>query len=143
MRYEEYVAYEPILARRVAAASLDYILFFAMVFAYIWLVGTPNESRQVEAKGFRHFFAIFLIWFIYFPVMESMFGCTAFKGLLDLRVIQERRKDFPLWVTFKRHILDFVDFFMFGLVAIILVKVTEEHKRLGDRIAHTHVVHEK
>ncbi len=143
MKYEEYVAYEPILARRVAAASLDYILFFAIVFAYIWLVGAPNETGQIEAKGFRHLFVIFLIWFIYFPVMESMFGYTAFKGLFDLRVVQERRKDFPLWVTFKRHILDFVDFFMFGLVAILLVKMTEEHKRLGDRFAHTHVVHEK
>jgi hypothetical protein len=32
---------------------------------------------------------------------------------------------------------------MFGLVAIILVKTSEEHKRIGDRVARTRVILDK
>jgi len=143
MRYEEYVAYEPILARRVMAALLDYALFFGIVFAYLMVFGSPNEEGGLEVNGFRHMFALFVIWALYFPVIEGTFGFTAFKGLLDLRVVQERRKDFGVAVSFRRHLLDFIDFFLFGIVAILLVKTTDDHKRLGDRFAHSHVVLDK
>ncbi len=86
---------------------------------------------------------LFLIWVVYFPVVEGTFGYTAFKGILDLKVVQERRSDFGFAVSFKRHMVDFIDFFLFGVVAIIMVKVSSEHKRLGDRIAHSHVVMDK
>ena len=143
MKYEEYVAYEPILARRATAAVLDYVLYIAMTFGYVLFFGTPNDQGAMEVNGFGHLFMLFVIWFIYFPLIEGVFGFTAFKGLLDLRVVQERREDFAVLVSFKRHIVDFIDFFFFGLIAIILVKVSSDHKRIGDRIAHSHVVFEK
>jgi uncharacterized RDD family membrane protein YckC len=143
MRYEEHVAYEPILARRVIAAFLDYALFFGIVFVYMIFFGSPNEEGALEVKGFRHIFALFAIWALYFPVIEGTFGFTAFKGLLDLRVVKERRKEFGVAVSFRRHLLDFIDFFFFGIVAILLVKVTDDHKRLGDRFAHSHVILDK
>ncbi len=143
MKYEEYVAYEPILSRRVVAAILDYALYFALVFGYIYFFGKPNDQGAMEVKGFGHIFMIFLLWVVYFPVVEGTFGYTAFKGILDLKVVQERRKDFGIAVSFKRHIVDFIDFFLFGTVAVILVKVSSDHKRLGDRIAHSHVVLDK
>jgi uncharacterized RDD family membrane protein YckC len=143
MNYEEYVAYEPVLSRRVVAAVLDYILYFTLVLGYIYFFGKRNDQGLMEVNGFRHVFMLFLIWVVYFPVVEGTFGYTAFKGILDLKVVQERRSDFGFAVSFKRHMVDFIDFFLFGVVAIIMVKVSSEHKRLGDRIAHSHVVMDK
>lgn len=62
MEYHEYVAYEPILARRVAAAFLDYLLYFGLVLGYIYLFGRQNEENLMAVKGYGHMFMLFLIW---------------------------------------------------------------------------------
>ena len=143
MDREEYLRYEPFLARRCWAATLDYLFYFGMFYIYVRFVGAENEQGIYEAKGFSHFIAIVLIWFIYFPVMEGIVGYTVFKGVFDLKVVQERRQDYRFMVAFKRHLLDPIDFFFFGIVAIILVKTRSDHKRLGDIVAHSKVVLDK
>jgi len=80
-----------------------------------------------------------VLWFIYFPVVEGIFGYTLFKGLFDLKVVPDRRRDSHFAVSLKRHLLDPVDFAFFGLVGIILVKSRDDHKRLGDMVAYSHV----
>lgn len=140
MDYEEYVGYDPQLARRVAAALLDYALFSFIFFAYVKFFGEEAEPGLYEANGIHHVLILWFLWFLYFPFMEGIWGFTPFKGLFDLKVISDRRRDFGVMVALKRHLLDPVDFFLFGLVAIILVKTTEQHKRIGDLVAHTRVV---
>ena len=140
MDYEEYVAYESILAKRATAAVLDYVLYLGLVLGYAYVFGTQNKEGIMEVNGWGHISGLFLLWVIYFPLLESILGYTLFKGLLDLKVVRERREDSPFIVCFKRHILDFFDFILFGVVAIVLAKVTNEHKRLGDMWAHTRVV---
>jgi uncharacterized RDD family membrane protein YckC len=143
MDYQEYVKYEPFLARRAWAATLDYLLYGGIVFGYVNFFGTENEQGMIEAKGIQHVLAVMFLWLLYFPTMEGMFGFTLFKGLFDLKIAPERRKDFRFAVAFKRHLLDPIDFFLFGVVAIILVKTREDHKRLGDMLAHSRVVLDK
>jgi uncharacterized RDD family membrane protein YckC len=143
MDYQEYLKYEPFLARRCWAAVLDYLLYFAIFFAYVYFVGEKTEQGTYEAKGFAHIFAVIVLWFIYFPVIEGILGYTIFKGLFDLKVIVERRQDYRFVVSIKRHILDPIDFCFFGIVAIILAKTRNDHKRLGDMFAHSRVVLDK
>jgi uncharacterized RDD family membrane protein YckC len=83
-----------------------------------------------------------LIWLIYFPFIESRLGYTLGKGLFDIKVVRERKSDSPFFVSLKRHLLDPVDFFFFGFVAVLLVKFTMKHKRLGEFWAHSLVVKE-
>ena len=143
MEYEEYVRYEPQLARRAFAAMLDYGVYFLVFFAYVKFFGEPNENGQYEAKGIHHVLAVMLLWVLYFPCSEGAFGATPFKYLLDLKVKPERRKDYRFTAALKRHLLDPIDFFLFGIVAIVLVKTSSEQKRLGDMFAHTNVVLDK
>lgn len=140
MEYEEYVKYEPSLARRAAAAALDYILFGAIFFVYVYLVGEETSPGNYQANGPHHVLAIMFLWFLYFPVMEGVFGYTLFKGLFDLKVVCERRRDSRFAVAFKRHLLDPIDFGFFGVVGVILVKTRDDHKRLGDMVAFSRVV---
>jgi uncharacterized RDD family membrane protein YckC len=143
MDYHDIVAYDPLLARRSWAAFLDYLFCFGLVCVYIYLAGERKEAGLYEVKGFSHLFTILLIWIIYFPGVEGIFGYTCFKGLFDLKIVPENRRDSLFVVSFKRHILDPIDFAFFGTVAVILVKVRSDHKRLGDMFAHSKVLLDK
>ena len=143
MDYEEYVRYEPLLARRASAAMLDYVLYFAMCFGYLHLAGEETSPGVYEANGPHHMLLLWLLWFLYFPVMEGVFGYTLCKGLFDLKLVPERKKDSRFAVAFKRHLLDCVDFAFFGAVGVILVKTRDDHKRLGDMVAYSKIVLDK
>ena len=143
MDYQEYVSYEPILAKRCFAAIIDYGLYFGIIFAVVMFFGQPQPDGTHAFRGYGNMLILFLIWLVLIPGLESILGYTLGKGLFDLKVVRERKSDFPPAVAFRRHIFDFIDFFFFGAVAIILVKVSKDHKRLGDRLAHTHVVLDK
>jgi uncharacterized RDD family membrane protein YckC len=141
---EIYVAYDPILARRCLAAVIDYLIYFILTTIYGYFFGDVKEWGMIDGQ-FRiniagTFWSSVLIWILYFPLLESILGYTLGKGLLDLKVVRERKDDFPLKVTFLRHFVDFIDFSLFGFVAIALVKFTKQHKRLGDFLAHSRVV---
>jgi hypothetical protein len=57
-------------------------------------------------------------------------------------MVCEKKLNSRVGTAFKRHLLDPVDFAFFGLVAIILVKTRDDHKRLGDMVADSHIVRE-
>lgn len=139
MDYQEYVRYEPLLARRASAAILDYALVFAVCAAYIKLVGTEGADGTYRANGLHHLVVLWLFWFLYFPVVEGIFGYTLFKGAFGLKVVPDKRRDSRFAVAFKRHLLDPVDFAFFGVVGLILVKTRDDHKRLGDMVAYCHI----
>ena len=150
MEYQEYldrfVAYDAVLMRRCWAAFFDYLIYVILVFLYGYFFGEINEW-ETGGGSFKFsvdpgFLGKTIIWILYFPLCEAVFGYTLAKGLLNLKVVLDRKNDFPFAVTFKRHLLDVVDFTLFGAVAVLTVKFTREHKRLGDLFAHSRVVQE-
>lgn len=136
----ERIDYTPHIVRRAIAALIDYGIYFGLFYTYVKLVGEPTEMGGYEAKGFHHMFLILTAWSIYFPVIESTLGYTLGKGLLDLKVVEEDGSRVLIFSSFQRHLLDIIDFSSGGLVAILCVKFSEKHQRLGDMWAHTHVI---
>jgi uncharacterized RDD family membrane protein YckC len=134
------------VVRRAFAALIDNIIFLAILLIYNFLRGNaPEWEGNLFAYIFRSipgFFIVLFIWFFYYPVLESMLGYTLGKGLFDLEVVLENKKDSPLGVSLKRHLLDPIDYFIFGVPAILLVTFSEDHKRLGDRWANSRVLRE-
>jgi uncharacterized RDD family membrane protein YckC len=143
MDRQEYINYEPFLARRAWAAILDYNLFGGILYGYMIVFGTVEEGGRAVVHGAIHFLPITVLWVLYFPVMEGVFGFTLFKGVLDLKIMPDRSTDSRVLVALKRHLLDPIDFLLFGIVAIVLVKTRDDHKRLGDIIAHSIVVRDR
>ena len=142
---DKYVSYDKILVKRCWAAIIDYLVFYIIVILYGYFFGTINEWYYNPPFDFTFNvdtgLGTIIIWFLYFPIIEAMLGYTIGKGLFDLKVVQENKKDFLFSVTLRRHLLDFIDLFLFfGLVGIIMVKYTEEHKRIGDYFANSRVV---
>jgi uncharacterized RDD family membrane protein YckC len=140
MKYEEYLAYQRLLARRASATLLDYLLFSMVLWAYGAYFGEWVVDLTFYIHGVRHILGMAFVWFLYFPVVESIWGYTLFKGVFDLTVVQDRKTDFPLWVSLKRHLLDPIDFALFGVVAVVVSTVNADHKRIGDMVARARVV---
>jgi uncharacterized RDD family membrane protein YckC len=145
MDYEEYISYNPILAKRAFAAIIDYVVFFILVYAYMVFFGKRQEDGTYYISFLSyHPFVLIAIWLAYFVAVESAIGYTLGKGAFDLKVIIERKEDDPIIASFKRHLLDPIDFFFtFGILAIVLASFTKGHKRLGDLFAHTRVIVQK
>ncbi len=99
---------------------------------------TPEGGYHTE--GLKSL-PILIFWFLYFVLIEAYQGATLGHKALNLLVLNVAdRKSITLTQAFKRHILDFIDIFYFGIPAIIAIKNTDKKQRLGDLWAKTIVV---
>jgi len=124
--FHQLATLDAILVKRALAAALDYVFYVAITAVFIYL-------------GVGWFLAVAGLWIIYFPGLEGILGYTLFKGLFDLKLVKENRKDARFFVAFQRHLLDPIDFAFFGSVALLVAKIRPDHKRLGDMFADTHI----
>lgn len=123
---------EPKILRRSLATIIDYGLY--LIF-FSWLVmtyGRPNDEEGYTLSNDPKGGWIFVVWIIYFPIIESISGQTLGKLLLGLRVVTKNGNPISFVQAFKRHLVDMIDFFFFGIVAIITIKNTPDHQRVGD-----------
>ena len=77
---------------------------------------------------------------IYFVVIESSLSSTLGHYILGLKVITNENKRINFLHSLKRHLVDPIDFLIFGLPALISISNTQNHQRLGDLWAKTFVV---
>lgn len=131
---------EPKLLRRSLATIIDYGLY--LIF-FSWLVvtyGVPNDEGGYTLSNDPKGWWIFVVWITYFPIAESIRGQTLGKLILGLRVVTKNGNPISFGQAFKRHLVDIIDFFFFGIVAIITIKNTPDHQRVGDLWAKTIVI---
>jgi uncharacterized RDD family membrane protein YckC len=130
---------EPKLLKRTLSTIIDYGLYMAF---YIWLIvtfGAPNDEGGYTLNGPK-FLWVFVVWFVYFPITESIHGQTLGKLILGLKVVTINGNPISFSHAFKRHLVDMIDFFFFGIVALIVIKNTPDHQRVGDLLAKTIVI---
>ena len=66
------------------------------------------------------------------PVVEAWYGATLAHQGMNLKVLTVDRRRIDFSQALKRHLLDPIDILMYGLPAIIAIKNSERHQRLGD-----------
>lgn len=127
------------IKRRFLAGFIDYLIIFSFTWAYIYTFGTPTEDGY-EVNGISAL-PIFLFWLLMTAGLEQLMGATIGKGIVGLKPLHVDRKIKPSFSqSFKRHLLDPIDMFLFGFVAVIAIRNTDKHQRLGDLWAKTIVV---
>lgn len=74
--------------------------------------------------------------------MEQISGATIGNHLQNLKPVPKKdpRKTLTIGQSIKRHLLDLMDFQIFGLIAVLTIKNTEFNQRLGDLWAKTIVL---
>ena len=131
--------YQPNLAKRIFATLIDYGLYTILSWLYVEYFGhdVPDGGKTVEGLAVL---PLILYWFIYFPLVENAFAAP-FGGLIfNLRVLTIHNREIGLSQSIKRHICDCIDFFLFEIPALIAIKNTDKHQRLGYLWAKTIVV---
>ncbi len=72
--------------------------------------------------------------------VEQLLGKTLGNYAVDLKPISMENTKPTFVQSLKRHLLDPIDMFFFGLIGILLIINTENNQRLGDIWAKTMVI---
>ncbi|MGN6438626.1 MAG: RDD family protein [Agriterribacter sp.] len=134
--------YKSNLGKRIAATLLDYALFGLPIYIYILVFGQDDGDGAKSVHGVMTF-PIPVYWFLYFVVVEALYGATFAHQALNLKVLTLTRKRIGFTEALKRHLLDPVDYLFYGIPAIISISKSEKRQRLGDMWAETIVVDTK
>lgn len=126
------------IGRRAFATCLDYAVCFILSYLYIWYAGEPTDTGH-SVQGIAALVPV-LYWFVYFVVGEALLSATPGHVALGLKVVRLDGRRIDFIDSLKRHLLDPVDFFFYGIPAIITIKNTAHAQRIGDIWAHTRVV---
>lgn len=132
---------KPNLTKRFLAGLIDYTIIYAFFYAFISAFGEPNEEGGYSVTGFLALVPI-LFWFLFLVVLETFFGATLGNSIVGLqpKSLTKNNGELSLGQSIKRHVLDPIDMFPFGLLGIMAIKNTDRNQRLGDIWAKTIVV---
>jgi uncharacterized RDD family membrane protein YckC len=130
------------LKKRIIAVLLDYTIIFLFTDIYLKLFGHDNTDGSRSVNGLLGL-PVIAVWFIYFVVIEACYGATLAHQGLYLKVLTIERREIEWTQALKRHLLDPIDIFFYGIPAIIAIKNSDKHQRLGDMWAKTVVVDTK
>ena len=128
--------------KRIIATLLDYSIFLLSTYLYIILLGHDNSEGGKTVNGLLAL-PIPVAWFIYFVLIESYYGATFAHQALYLKILTTDRKEIELTHALRRHLMDPIDILFYGIPAIIAIKHSDKHQRLGDMWAKTIVIDTK
>ncbi|PZX53091.1 putative RDD family membrane protein YckC [Algoriphagus ratkowskyi] len=140
-KHDYQLSTKPNLGKRLVAALIDYGLIMSYFLLMIYLYGEPNDEGGYSVNGLPGF-SITVVWFILTIGLEQMTGSTLGNKSQGLKVAPKTdpRKSLTFGQSLKRHLLDIIDLWPFGLLAILTIKNTEYNQRLGDLWAKTVVI---
>jgi uncharacterized RDD family membrane protein YckC len=132
-----------VTGRRVVATLVDFILLSILAWVMSLLFGTTQAGGGTVSFSLTGLPALlfFLIFLLYYIILEGTVGQTVGKMLLGIQVVREGTGQTPgLGAATIRTLLRIIDGFFFYLVALIVVLVSGKNQRLGDMVANTLVV---
>tara|TARA_R110000751_G_scaffold293221_1_gene400729 strand:- start:152 stop:604 length:453 start_codon:yes stop_codon:yes gene_type:complete len=129
---------------RFLAGFIDYFIIYSFSFYLIFTFGEPSNDGSYTLSGAPALIPV-LIWFIMTVGLEFGLGGTLGNSLVGLKVIPMNGKvrNLTFGESFKRHLLDPIDMFFFGLVGVLTIKNNRKNQRVGDLWAQTIVVKAK
>ncbi|MDD5426442.1 MAG: RDD family protein [candidate division Zixibacteria bacterium] len=136
------------LGQRFLALIIDFLLLSMVFFPItrivkgVWIMSSEDHRWDYGWLVTDPLCMVYLIVIvIYFVVLEGVLGATAGKGLMHLRVIR-REGGYPgLKRALVRNLLRIVDALpAFNILGVILILLSTEKARFGDRVAGTRVL---
>lgn len=124
---------------RAVATLIDTVVLLAAAYVIAMLTGGTT------AAGFNLQGGPAFLWFgaaiAYYIVMEAHWGWTLGKRVLGLRVVMlEAGAPLDWQASIVRNLLRIIDGFIFYLVAVIAMAMSDKKQRIGDRVARTVVI---
>lgn len=131
----------PNLKKRFLSALIDYSIVIGFFYAYVLTFGVETTDGGRVVTGFPALIPI-VFWFIYIVLLEVFYGATIGNSILGLKAVSliNHNGELSFSQSIKRHLMDPIDMFPFGLIGIITITSTKKNQRLGDLWAKTVVV---
>ncbi len=137
------------IGSRFMAAFLDVLIEIALYFvlfllSLFWLAsGILDHGRSLWWKAFLSL-VIFCINWGYYAIFESLWkGQTPGKRWAGIRVIKDSGRPINAFEAIARNLVRVVDFLpVFYGIGLVTMLLNAKHRRLGDYVAGTLVVHE-
>lgn len=129
------------LGKRMSAGLIDYGMASIFNIGMFYFYGEHIEGVY-RLSGFP-FLMVFVFWAFITIGMEQIFGVTLGNYMSDLKAISTNKyneSSITLGQSVKRHSIAIIDFSLFGLIGILLIKNTELNQRIGDIWAKTVVI---
>lgn len=133
------------LGDRLIAFALDLLFLFAVfttidAWAFMrWGIVDGTELKLTLAALLVAGSMNAAISFLYFWLLEAMFGSTIGKAIVGIRVVQTAERH-PLAAFAIRNLLRAVDGLGFYLMGVVIAGCSKIHRRLGDICAGTVVI---
>lgn len=135
------------LLYRIVAWLYDVFLYVIYIMVFMWAWGGIVPSEIVESLNINWIvtLAIFLPYFIYFPLIETLWnGRTIGKKIMGIRVTRIDGTRASLGSYLIRWLFRFIEISATGgVVAILTILINGRGQRLGDIVAGTCVVNER
>lgn len=132
---------QPHIGRRILAGLIDYILIYTFFFIFVFTFGEPNVDGEYTVTGLPALIPL-IFWGIITIGIEVSLGATLGNSIAGLKAIPKNgtHRKLTFVESLKRHLLDPIDMFFFGIIGIIVIKNTNLNQRIGDLWAKTIVV---
>ncbi|WP_246615858.1 RDD family protein [Aquimarina litoralis] len=132
---------EPNIGLRIIAGLIDYGIIYGFTFAIIFILGKPNDEGGYYLEGAPALIPV-LFWLIMTVILESGLGGTIGNSIVGLKAIpiNGRNRKLTFGESLKRHLLDPIDMFFFGLIGIVTINSSDKNQRVGDMWGKTIVV---
>ena len=129
------------IGKRFVAGLIDYVLLYALIFAYLYSFGEPNNEGGFSVTGIAAIVP-FIMWFTIIVLTEVFFGATLGNSIMNLKPksLKSNNGELTFSQSITRHLFDPMDMFPFGIIGILTIKNSVNNQRLGDIIANTTVV---
>ena len=127
------------LGQRYFANFFDYAIVLTLTAIYIYVAGEGDEFGTYRVTGFKALLIPF-VWFIYFPLCESVIGQTIGKKAFHLYVVDINGERPSLLQALLRRVLDPLEIVFMGIPALLLINYSYKSQRIGDMMAGTTVI---
>jgi uncharacterized RDD family membrane protein YckC len=133
------IQYKRYIKLRIIATLIDYGFYLVFFFVYVYSLGNQNDDGVMEVKGLLAL-PVFIVWFLYFVVTETVNKATPGHNICKLTVIRSNGAPITFGDCIKRRIVDLIDIGIWGIPALVCIYNTPKFQRLGDLLADTVVV---
>lgn len=126
------------VGKRALGAIIDMVLLFLITIVFSSLFGSA-EGGSFSLSGFPAV-VMFILWFVYFVVLEAKTGKTIGKYIAKTKVVDEAGGQITWGVSVGRNLMRIIDGFFLYLVGFIVASASKKNQRLGDIVSRTFVI---
>jgi len=128
-------------APRLVAQIVDGIILLILNYVIGASMAGATSFDFYGAQAYPLLGAGFLIFLLYFVILEGMWGATVGKMVMKIKVVREDGSPCGLGPAVIRNILRIIDILPFlYIIGLIFMSRSDKKQRLGDKIAKTVVI---